>query len=101
MEKMIRGQQHGRHRCALNYCIDTVVSNVLMWWLCYSCGLCLIANNNIDYLMVSGAYAGAEDLINDLDRPSKFIINERSSNCSIYAKFNMTYMAYYYYYYYY
>lgn len=50
-----------------------------MWWLYYSCFLCLTISNNRDLTMVHAAYSEADDLINELDRPSKYNF-ELSSN---------------------
>ena len=65
-------QQHKYHNRQVfdYYYLIKVISNVYMWWICYCC-LCLINNSNIQ--IVNGAYSDTEDLINELDRPSKFI----------------------------
>lgn len=70
MAKIKMGYRH-RPFSFLCWLTTKVISNVFLWWLCYSCGWFLIINNSNDYLMVNGAYSEADDLINDLDRPSK------------------------------
>lgn len=52
-----------------------VLSNVVMLWLYYLFCICLIINIKSDFIMVYGAYSEADDLINELDRPSKFNLN--------------------------
>lgn len=46
------------------------MTNLIRWWLCYTCFLCLIINNKCDQNMVHASYSEA-DLTNELDRPSK------------------------------
>lgn len=42
-------------------------------WLYICCYLCLLSGYNINN--VNGAYSEADDLINELDRPSEYINN--------------------------
>lgn len=48
-----------------------LVKNVVLWWHCL-CYLCLILNIKCDQTTVHGTYSEADELINELDRPSKY-----------------------------
>lgn len=52
------------------HCSNKVISTFYytVWWLC-CCSLCIL--NNPNGIIVNGAYSEADDLINELDRPSK------------------------------
>lgn len=50
--------------------IDAMASAAL-YWLYYTCFLCLIINPNSDATMAQGSYHEPDDLFNELDRPSK------------------------------
>lgn len=49
-----------------------VIPTVALRLLYYSCFLCLILNTKCDFAMVQASYSDADDLINELDRPSKY-----------------------------
>lgn len=51
-----------------------VISTMALRLLYYSCFLCLILNTKCDFTMVHASYSEADDLINELDRPSKYTI---------------------------
>lgn len=48
------------------------VSNLIVRWLFYSCILSLLLNTNCDLTVVQASYSEADDLLNELDRPSKY-----------------------------
>lgn len=41
-----------------------------LWWIYCCCYLCLLSNHNSS--IVNGAYSDTDELINELDRPSKY-----------------------------
>lgn len=54
----------------LSYSRGRVISNICSWWWLYCCCyLCLLSN--YASFAVNGAYPDTDELINELDRPSK------------------------------
>lgn len=52
-----------------NYIISMVYS---LWWIYCCCFICLLSNYNVS-AVINGAYrTDTDDLINELDRPSKY-----------------------------
>lgn len=64
-------QQHHPFTGSTLLCSTDVISNAVLRWLYYLCFLCLILNTKCDFTMVHASYSDADDLINELDRPSK------------------------------
>lgn len=54
-----------------NNLVETV-SNFIVRWLFYSCILSLLLNTNCDLTVVRASYSEADELLNELDRPSKY-----------------------------
>lgn len=81
-------QRHSRrhHRLPFNrstlFHSAEVIPTVALRLLYYSCFLCLILNTNCDFAMVQASYSEADDLINELDRPSKYQTLVFASYCS-------------------
>lgn len=48
------------------------ISTVVLQLFYYSCFICLIINTKCDLTMVHASYSDADDLINELDRPSEY-----------------------------
>lgn len=71
-------QRHSRHHHRLPFNRSTlfhsaeVIPTVALRLLYYSCFLCLILNTKCDFAMVQASYSETDDLINELDRPSKY-----------------------------
>ena len=67
-----RYQQQNHKPMNLLFSSGELITNVLLWWLYYLCFFCLIINTKCDLTMVHGSYSETDDLINELDRPSKY-----------------------------
>lgn len=58
----------------VNNLVETV-SNLSVRWLFYTCVSSLLLNTNCDLTVVRASYSEADDLLNELDRPSKYKIS--------------------------
>lgn len=63
-------QKHIQIMFAMN--LVEKVSNLIIRWLFYSCILNLLLNTICDLTVVRASYSEADDILTELDRPSKY-----------------------------
>lgn len=67
-----RQQKQPQQITFTNNLVETM-SNLIIRLLLYACILSILLNINCDRIAVQASYSEADDLLNELDRPSKYI----------------------------